>query len=164
MNINIGYNFIIIILLILLIYLLIHTVFIGFGKCFSIMIVLSDSMKPVFKRGDRLLILHSGYHLFLKRGQIVVFSLSSTFNKPIINSDLSNAITPLFVKRLVGLGGDTHIPQVTLTEAIPEGYIFVMGDHPASQDSRYWGPIPSSSIRGIVVTRIGTTANSHQIS
>jgi signal peptidase I len=81
-----------------------------------------------------------------------------------------------FIKRVVAVGGDTisirrgHVirngvlakepfaakcsdstEQCTFSRAItvPKGYVFVMGDNRgASDDSRYWGPVPISWVIG----------------
>jgi signal peptidase I len=81
-----------------------------------------------------------------------------------------------FIKRVVGVGGDTiairngHVirngvltkepfaakcspatEQCTFAQAItvPKGYVFVMGDNRgASDDSRYWGPVPNAWVIG----------------
>ena len=108
------------------------------------------------------------------RGQVVVFQPPATV------SDLSEP----FIKRVIGVGGDTvevrdgrvYVNGVALDEpylfhnaagvaeptiagdpsrwVVPEGDLFVMGDHrQVSDDSRVFGPIPVSSVIGRGVIR-----------
>jgi signal peptidase I len=83
----------------------------------------------------------------------------------------------LFIKRVVAVGGDrigiedgyavlngqrqeepfieacdTNGPDCNLDAVtVPDGTVFVLGDNRgASDDSRYWGPVPTSSIVGVV--------------
>ena len=108
------------------------------------------------------------------RGQVVVFQPPATV------SDLSEP----FIKRVIGVGGDTvevrdgrvYVNGVALDEPylfhnaagvaeptiagdpprwiVPEGDLFVMGDHrEVSDDSRVFGPIPVSSVIGRGVIR-----------
>jgi signal peptidase I len=92
-------------------------------------------------------------------------------SQPVPKADHQN-----FIKRVVAVGGDTiairrgHVirngamakepfaakcsestEQCTFSRAItvPKGYVFVMGDNRgASDDSRYWGPVPISWVIG----------------
>lgn len=108
------------------------------------------------------------------RGQVVVFQPPATV------SDLSEP----FIKRVIGVGGDTvevrdgrvYVNGLALDEpylfhnaagvaeptiagdpsrwVVPEGDLFVMGDHrQVSDDSRVFGPIPVSSVIGRGVIR-----------
>jgi signal peptidase I len=105
-----------------------------------------------------------------KRGDIIVFWPPAKFS----NDDFP------FIKRVIGIGGDTvevkdgavWVNNVRLNEPyvfegqsteplttdsvwhVPDGYLFVMGDHrQASQDSRYFGPIARSSVIGRAMLR-----------
>lgn len=40
--------------------------------------------------------------------------------------------------------------QFDVDEVIPQGYFFLMGTHPASDDSRYWGLASASKLSGYV--------------
>ena len=108
------------------------------------------------------------------RGQVVVFQPPSA---------VAHLGEP-FIKRVIGVGGDTveirdgrvYVNGIALDEpylfhnaaggaeptiagersrwVVPEGDLFVMGDHrQASEDSRVFGPIPVSSVIGRGVIR-----------
>jgi signal peptidase I len=129
----------------------------------------SESMVPTLRKNDRVLVNKLSYKLHdIHRGDIVVFE------KP--KSETSN-IKDL-VKRVIGLPGETvegrdghiyindrkldepYLPDGTVTGTfaavtIPSNSIWVMGDNrSASRDSRFFGPIPESSVVGRVFIRI----------
>ncbi len=120
--------------------------------------LMPDQYVLVDKLGPRF----DGYH----RGDIVVFDPPATV--------VDEADTP-FIKRIVGLPGETvsidngkvYVDGTPLEEpylfegqqtnaggsrhswTVPDGDVFVMGDHrQASSDSRLFGPISASSIIG----------------
>ena len=119
----------------------------------------SGSMIPTLMPGDRVLVAKFWYHFTEpKRGQIVVFKYPLDPTRD-------------FVKRLIALPGDAveikngvvYIDDVPLEEpyvknrdffsmekiTVPNGQYFVMGDNrPNSQDSRFWGFVPKSYMRG----------------
>ena len=137
----------------------------------------SASMEPTLQIGDRILVDKLSYRLHaVHRGDIVVFGRPP-------GETASQNIQDL-VKRVVGMPGetiwstgpnvyvqgpDTHgkvleipepVPGTMLGPAIPRFTIpandyYVLGDNRSnSDDSRFWGPIPSSLIVGRVVMRI----------
>lgn len=104
-----------------------------------------------------------------KRGDIIVF------NPPKGYEGVEDGQNIPFIKRVIGVGGDTvelrnnsvYVNGVQLQEpyvfqgqptqqiggqtrwVVPNGYLFVMGDHrEQSQDSRVFGPIARSSVIG----------------
>ena len=123
----------------------------------------SGSMIPTLEIGDRLLVSKFWYTFFdPKRGDIVVFKYPVDPTRD-------------FVKRIVGLPGDTvemregvvYINSEPLDEPyvverdtytmetikVPEGQFFVLGDNrPNSQDGRFWPKenkfVPMSYMRG----------------
>ena len=132
------------------------------------------SMLPTLLDEDRLLVTR-GYEAAV-RGDIVVFEPPA---QPMIGDDT-------LIKRVIARGGDrielknglvyvNGVPEPTSYDVIqedpranlavysvPEGYVFLMGDNrPASLDSRSFGPVPLSSVRGKAiavfapVTRLG---------
>lgn len=93
-----------------------------------------ESMAPLLEPGDWLLAVRSP----IGRGAIVV---------------VEHPERPGFelVKRVAGEPGDTVGAFV-----LPEDRYWVVGERPeASSDSRWFGPVPASSIRGHVVLRYG---------
>jgi signal peptidase I len=126
--------------------------------------VLVDKLSPRF----------SDYTL----GDIIIF------NPP--NGYLEDGKAIPFIKRVIGVGGDTvelkdgavSVNGVQLDESylfegqpttqtgavsrwvVPDGYLFVLGDHrEQSEDSRVFGPIPKSSVIGRAVLRLWPLPN-----
>lgn len=131
------------------------------NKLFIVCIVQSKSMFPSLKPGDRIVVFRYWQSMFLRKGTIILI-------EPHIEADaavLPNPYKPIqYVKRLVALPGDTYeyykpnhqqrydaLVNEKVSTYIPENFIFVLGDFSASYDSRYWGPIPLSSVIGVVV-------------
>lgn len=140
-------------------------------------IIPSASMEPTLMIGDRILVDKLSYHLHgVGPGDIVVFA------KP--PKEVDPNITDL-VKRVIGLPGDVisssagrvfingkplrepWLPPGTVTtgikrQKVPAHEYFVMGDNRSdSQDSRFFGPIPGSTIVGRVVLRIWPPSRIH---
>jgi signal peptidase I len=126
--------------------------------------VQGQSMSPTLEHGDRVVIWRFWPTQWLRRGQIV---LIRPWGK-------SPATAPLWIKRIVGLPGETFMtPLEQLPEyfpsplqAVPEsqgwrawqvppGYVFVQGDNrEVSVDSLFWGPISSQYIIGIMLRKL----------
>ncbi len=88
-----------------------------------------------------------------------------------------------FVKRLIGLPGDKvtiHISQIpenvqsslasqcdsegNIEWIIPQGHCFVRGDSPTTSiDSTQWGPIPISTLWGIVLLKLPRKSNARSV-
>jgi signal peptidase I len=121
------------------------------------------SMEPTLLNHERLLVNKFIYRFTRPQvGQIIVFQ------PPLpVHED--------FVKRIVAVGGETvymrdgrvyvdghlqpepylppawrdHFTMLSGPVVVPKGDVWVLGDHrAASEDSRYFGPVPISSIRG----------------
>jgi len=136
--------------------------------------VQQDSMDRTFAPGDYVLVDRLS-HLWspYARGQVVVF-----------RAPASTELKEPLIKRVIGVSGDTvevrdgqvfvngvvrdeaylfqdaaGIAQPTIASGqsrwvVPEGDLFVMGDHrQVSEDSRVFGPIPVSSVIGRGVVR-----------
>jgi signal peptidase I len=143
----------------------------------------SGSMEPTLQIGDRIVVDKLSYHLHgVDRANIVVFSTPPKENcagPPV--SDLVKRVIGLPGETISLSGGrvviNGHVlPEPWLPPAartattagpsaapytlrrpykIPSGDVYVMGDNRAqSCDSRYWGPIPQSTIVGKVDLRI----------
>jgi signal peptidase I len=137
-------------------------------------LVPSSSMAPTLQPGDRLAVLTTGPARKLTRGEIVVFkapfrALPGGGERP---AWWELAEAPLFVKRIVGLPGDTvavvpahgvlvngvrlaepyvaeHARYAWGPERIPAGRVCVLGDNRNdSFDSHHWGLLPIDAIVG----------------
>lgn len=135
-------------------------------SAFLIVTVEHQSMLPTLQHGDRMLVLRRGFRRWIRRGSIVLVALPG-------NAALLG-VSSLYIKRVVALSGVTitlPLPQQDLpsfsdigatsripeekTWYIPPRHLFVCGDNRASSaDSREWGPVPASNIRGLVLTRL----------
>ncbi len=127
--------------------------------------VIGDSMVPTLAHDDVVLVTR-GYER-LNRGDIVILRPPSTVGHPVVND---------MVKRVIGLPGDTvevvegrafvnssaergsytvriaacdlSFPSTTL----PDGQVFLLGDNrPVSEDSRLFGSVDETYIRGKVL-------------
>jgi signal peptidase I len=128
-------------------------------------IVDGPSMEPTLWTGERLFVSKLTFRLGTpKRGDVVMFKYPLNPNKD-------------YVKRVVAVGGDTvemrlgrvyvngqqvqepyiHFAGLYSMNAltVPEGTIFVMGDNRVnSEDSRDFGPVKLSLVRGKAVFRV----------
>lgn len=143
----------------------------------------SGSMEPTLQIGDRIVVDKLSYHLHgVDRTNIVVFSTppnEDCAGPPV--ADLVKRVIGLPGEIISLKDGNVYINGRFLPEPflppdirndtypgpssdayslkhayrIPAGDVYVMGDNrPNSCDSRYWGPIPESSIVGKVDLRI----------
>jgi signal peptidase I len=118
--------------------------------------VVGLSMAPTLRPGERVLALRSPYGRRPRRGDLVVYRLpvAAIAGSADFPPDVVEAIVPLVVKRAVALGGDAAPGGGT----VPVGCVFVVGDHPESNDSRHYGPVPLTRVVGRVVARLGQPA------
>jgi signal peptidase I len=103
--------------------------------------VTGTSMEPVYRQGDRVLVLRLRTRP-LRPGAVVVFACPR------------NSIPGWLIKRVVAVGGDDTpdlIPQSLREPVVPAGHVVVSGENP-SFDSRHFGYLPVSLIRGVVLT------------
>ncbi|VAW37604.1 Signal peptidase I [hydrothermal vent metagenome] len=150
---------------------------------FKIVLVTGHSMIPTLQNGERVLAWTPVVRKPFKRGEIVTLFHIDHIHLPADKRSRPNlhaaiATTEqepveLFVKRIVGLPGDTiripvnQLSPHTLTIAdpqanrcgsdfvwhIPDGHVFVQGDGPHSIDSVVWGSIPFTQLKQIVLCR-----------
>jgi signal peptidase I len=118
-----------------------------------------SSMAPALEDGQRVLALRSVPRRLLRRGQVALVAPGGV-------------TSPLFLKRIRGLPGDRL--ETSLDELhpavraghhhfydrqgrrvwrVPPRHVFVQGDGSGS-DSRAWGPVPVSAVRGVVIARL----------
>jgi signal peptidase I len=143
----------------------------------------SGSMEPTLQVGDRIVVDKLSYHLHgVDRFDIVVFTTPPTeacAGPPV--ADLVKRVIGLPGEIISLHDGNVYInghllPEPFLPAAarhdtypsnssgayslqqpyrVPQGNVFVMGDNRAdSCDSRYWGPVPESTIVGKVDVRV----------
>jgi signal peptidase I len=109
------------------------------------------SMAPTYRPGDRLLVRRCGLE-GVGRGQAVV----------VLRPDLVTGWqvagraggmpgdSAWFVKRATALPGDP-LPD----GSVPPEHLYLLGDNPASEDSRKWGCCPGERVVGVVVRELG---------
>jgi signal peptidase I len=150
----------------------------------------SGSMEPTLQIGDRILVNKLSYDLHgVERADIVVFSTPADEHcagPPVANlvkrviglpgETISLASGEVFINGK--LLPEPWLPKATQTQSypgpsrkpysllrpykIPKGDVYVMGDNrPESCDSRYWGPIPESTIVGKVDMRMWPLSRLH---
>lgn len=110
--------------------------------------VVGGSMQPALHGGERVVVWRRPGRIGAP-GDIVVL------RAPAGATDLAGG-APWRVKRLVAVPGQEMPPAVAAVAGLPagartpEGFVVVIGDHPLSEDSRRWGPLPASHLVGVV--------------
>lgn len=135
-------------------------------------------MYPTLVPGDRILVLRRYPTNWLRKGKIVLLKMEH--QEPPLPGFNSSPST-LYVKRIVGVGGETlvttrndeefisHSNQLLLNSEqrmwhIPPSFIFVRGDNRAgSLDSHRWGPVPVKCVQGIMFMRLRRTSSTNFI-
>lgn len=121
------------------------------------------SMSPALQHGDRVVVVCHWPRRWLRHNQIVLVErdadvVAESLPPGVLVEDLELS-KELVVKRLMALPYETVVTLHTeegeqsesVTWYIPGDHGFVKGDGVVSVDSVQWGPIPLSSIRGVVV-------------
>jgi signal peptidase I len=111
------------------------------------------SMRPTLNDGDRVVALRVP-GLLLRRGDIVVVRAPNVpllANTPGASGVLSGG-SGWIVKRVAATSGTWLLPPIVdLPVFVPSRHAFLVGDGPNSIDSRVFGPVPYSQIRGLVI-------------
>jgi signal peptidase I len=152
---------------------------------FSIVLIGGHSMAPTLQNGERVLACTPFSKRLFKRGAIVTLRHANVHltaeqrSQPryrVALAALEQKSPELFVKRIVGLPGDTvRVPTIQLSQHtlsmvdpqaaqfgdellwyIPDSHVFVRGDGVYSGDSITWGAIPISKLEQIVLCRFPT--------
>lgn len=138
---------------------------------FFLVDVQGGSMRPALEPGDRVLALRFYPARWLRQGQILVLQFPAGEEIPEIHP--SSAERALYIKRLIGLPGETvSIPLTELPASfqqrrtceddaqqgqrvwqVPAGHGFVKGDS-LGLDSTILGPIPLREVLGVVVMKL----------
>ena len=119
--------------------------------------VQGSSMRPTFHNGDTLIAIRIP-HFLIRPGSVVISKspIPSGFGTVPWPVSAMRASDLWVVKRVRATPGqwvpDDTSPQRARERLAPRHY-FLQGDAPDSLDSRHWGPVPSSHIRGIVLFR-----------
>jgi len=130
------------------------------------------SMEPTFQSGDYILTSKITYKFRpIERGDVVVFKSPKNpdieYIKRIIglpgdkilvsNSQVfvnDQLLNENYISAPTNLWGENAFLKENEPVIVPENYVFVMGDNrPRSSDSRDFGPIPITSIDGVVFYR-----------
>jgi signal peptidase I len=119
-------------------------------RLFTVVTVDGISMAPALDSGDRLLIgpLWRPPH----RGEVVALRPPQAL--PSVHAHR------WVVKRVAAVAGDAMPDAVSRSlpalagQRVPAGQVVVLGDHPASVDSKLWGPVPTRALAGRVVRRL----------
>jgi signal peptidase I len=120
--------------------------------------VQGTSMEPTLRHGERVLVRRASITA-IRTGQVVVVAPG----KPA--GPLSPDYSMWMIKRLLAAPGDP-VPrrEVPILDSVPEttvppGQMVVIGDNPASGDSRQLGYFYTANLLGVVVRRLGTTGS-----
>jgi signal peptidase I len=111
------------------------------------------SMAPAFDDGDRVLVRRIRAAR-IRTGEIVVL------RRPSPGTDGKVDGWALYLKRAVAVAGDPVPAQArpavpTGAVRVPAGAVVVLGDNPASEDSKQWGFVNVDALVGVVVGHHG---------
>ncbi|MER7004835.1 S26 family signal peptidase [Dactylosporangium sp. NPDC000555] len=111
--------------------------------------VRGGSMLPTYQDGDMLLAVRRGLFRRPRAGDVVVCRLPYGFAIP------GGGDNPLLVKRVGAVAGDPRPGGDGVSDPLPAGTIYVVGDSPGhSLDSNTFGPLPEDLVVGVVVRRM----------
>jgi hypothetical protein len=119
-------------------------------RLFTVVTVDGISMTPALNPGDRLLV--GPLWRPPRRGEVVTL-------RPPQPLPAGHA-HPWMVKRVAAVAGDAVPGAVARSQPalagqrVPSGQVIVLGDHPASVDSKAWGLLPAGALGGRVIRRL----------
>lgn len=128
---------------------------------------LSSHQAPPWARGDLVVVSAQGMTPFIKDGTSIGKLVVAISGDTVVISDQGifvnegrrpyGYINPEAIERAdtkfllpAGLPRRTA-SQFYRTTVVPAGHVFLMGSNPLSQDSRYFGPLPISAVKGRVL-------------
>lgn len=150
--------------------ILIINIIILLSYCLRIITIDGESMSPYLHHGDKVIVIRYLFRRMIKHNSVVVFRMSDIHNTK--NHSVKSINTFLMIKRVVAIENDEIIAPsfkniidengkvqiVVIDKAkhwVMREHIFVMSDNRESYgDSRSFGPIPYSSIVGVVLYKI----------
>lgn len=112
--------------------------------------VYGSSMAPELRHGDAVLALRCP-PATVRRGQVVVGVTPEGHVDP---EAVAAGVSPYFVKRVVGVGGDRVQKPDGTRVTVPENFYYVRGEAEYSVDSGVWGPVDASRLIGVVLHRL----------
>ena len=117
--------------------------------------VVGDSMAPTYVHHDRLLVRRTRR---LRPGDVVIAHHQEGGRRDLPPGSPG---TSWLVKRLAAGPGDAVPASVAAAvggtaAVVPPGAVVLLGDSPASADSRRWGFVPADDVAGVVVARLGS--------
>lgn len=138
--------------------------------CLTVVTVRGESMAPTLLPGDHVLAVRFVRAQRLRKGQVILF-----WQTPPAQAGERPPLA-LHIKRIAALGGETYVAsspesgeEVFHKEAqhpcwqVPPQHLFVCGDnYQQSIDSRTWGPLPQSNVRGLIVMNLSRRARSSE--
>ncbi|MEM8532669.1 MAG: S26 family signal peptidase [Chloroflexota bacterium] len=154
----------------LLVFVFLTTLLLCIRRYLCVIHVQGLSMSPALQHGDRVVVVCHWPRRWLRHNQIVLVERDADVVveslPPGVSVEDLELSKELVVKRLIALPYETVVTLHTedgeqsesITWHIPGDHGFVKGDGVVSVDSVQWGPIPLSSIRGVVV---GTLPSRH---
>lgn len=113
---------------------------------FVVVRVVGVSMEPTYHHGDRVLVLRASRLALRRPGAVVVFTPAP------------GAAPGLLIKRVVARPGDRTpdaVPVSVPGGRVPRRHVVVYGDN-GGTDSRGFGYLPLSRVRGVVVADLST--------